>query len=739
MLRKSITIALLIVSLAFSPMASLADEGMWMPDSLDKLPLAQLKKRGFELKPEDVYSLTKPSLKDAIVQISAGGTGSFVSPDGLILTNHHIAFSAVTAASTTEKDYINNGFLAKSRAEEIPAQRYSISITQEFKDVTADVLSAVKPEMTPEERQRAIAVKQAEMAKANSREKEGIRGQVVEVTGGHQYLLYTYLTLRDIRLVYAPPKSIGYYGGDPDNFEWPRHCGDFAFLRAYVGPDGNPATFNKDNTPFKPKKFLPLNATGIKEGDFAMIMGYPGMTFRYRESYSVEYRQNIQLPEQIATLRQQIDTLTKLGEKDPQLKIRFASQIFEMSNALKAYEGAVVGLKRMNLVERKRAEEAEFSKWIEANPATKAKYGDVLPQLEALYRDLTAISAKQNALNNLLDSGDLINALHYAYGRAVNRELPANERLPQYSDQFLPQVMAQLSSGWNEREPESEARLLATALARVADLSADQKAQAVEKLFEGKSGKERRDAETEFARAAIQNSKFKSFDEIKKLLNASAAEIRAIDDPALKLVIAAVDENAPLAKKQSQILSGVVKVRPLYVAGILEMRRATGKGLYYPDANFTLRFTYGEVKGYKPRDAVTYDYPTSLAGVLEKDTGADPFDAPEGLKELRKKKDFGPYVDSRLNDVPVNFLATTDITGGNSGSPVMNGRGEIIGLAFDGNYEGLGGDYAFEPSLNRTISVDIRYVLFVTEKLAGASYLFNEMQIKRGKAMTASQ
>lgn len=739
MLRKSLTIALLIVSLAFSPMASLADEGMWMPDSLDKLPLAQLKKRGFELKPEDVYSLTKPSLKDAIVQISAGGTGSFVSPDGLILTNHHIAFSAVTAASSTEKDYINNGFLAKSRAEEIPAQRYTISITQEFKDVTAEVLSAAKPEMSPEDRQRAIAVKQQEMAKTNSREKEGIRAQVVEVTGGHQYLLYTYLTLRDVRLVYAPPKSIGYYGGDPDNFEWPRHCGDFAFLRAYVGPDGNPANFSKDNTPFKPKKFLPLNATGIKEGDFAMVMGYPGATYRYRESYSVEFRQNIQLPEQIATLRQQIDTLTKLGEKDPQLKIRYADQIFGMSNSLKAFEGAVTGLKRMNLVDRKRAEEAEFSKWLEANPAMKAKYGDVLPQLESLYRDLTAASTKQNALNNLFDSSDLINALHYAYARAVNRELPANERSPQYSDQYLAQVAAQLSAGWNEREPESEAKLLATALARVADLPADQKAQAIEKLFEGKSGKERRDAETEFARAAIQNSKFKSFDEVKKLFNASAAEIRAIDDPALKLTIAAVDENSPLSKKQSQILSGVVKVRPLYVGGMLEMRRATGKGLYYPDANFTLRFTYGEVKGYKPRDAVSYDYQTSLAGMLEKDTGADPFDAPEGLKELHKKRDFGAYVDPRLNDVPVNFLATTDITGGNSGSPVMNGRGEIIGLAFDGNYEGLGGDYAFEPSLNRTISVDIRYVLFVTEKLAGASYLFNEMQIKRGKAMTASQ
>lgn len=742
MFRKSLTIALLAVSLVVSPLSSFADEGMWLPDSLNKLPLREMKKRGFELKPEDVYSTTKPSLKDAIVQISIGGTGSFVSPDGLILTNHHVAFAAVTRASTTEKDYINNGFLAASRAEEIPAQGYTISVTQDFKDVTADVAAAVKPEMTPEERTRAIAVKQQEIAKAAAagREKEGIRTQVVEASGGYQYFLYTYLTLKDVRLAYAPPKSIGYFGGDPDNFEWPRHCGDFAFLRAYTAPDGSAAAFSKDNVPFKPKKFLPINATGIKEGDFAMVMGYPGATYRLRESYSVEYRQNIQLPDQIATLRQQIDVLTKLGDKDPALRIKYADQIFSLSNSLKAFEGAVAGLKRMNLVPRKRAEEAAMQKWLDANAALKAKYGDVLANLGTLYGELTAISAKQNALNALLSSGDLINALQFAYERATSRDLPANERAPQFSDQALPQVTAQLGAGWEEREPESEARLLAAALARVDALPADQKIQAVEKLYEGKSGKERRAAESEFARKAIEQTKFKSFDEVKKLFSASAAELRAIDDPALKLVIAAVDENAPLNKKQTQILGSVTKIRPLYVASLVEFRQATNRGLpYYPDANFTLRFTYGDIRGYKPRDAVIYEPQTTLSGVIAKDTGEEPFNVPEKLKELYKKKDFNGYVDQRLNDVPVDFLATTDITGGNSGSPMMNGRGEIIGLVFDGNYEGLGGDYAYDISLNRTIAVDIRYVLFVLEKFAGANYLSNEMTVKRPKAMAASK
>jgi len=740
MFRKPLTVALLVVSLLISPLSSLADEGMWLPDSLSKLPLAEMKKRGFELKPEDIYSLTKPSLKDAIVQISIGGTGSFVSPEGLILTNHHVAFAAITRASTSEKDYINNGFLAKSRAEEIPAQGYFIKITQDFKDVTAEVLSAVKPEMSFEARLRAITEKQVEIGKANSREKEGIDAQVVEASGGYQYFLYTYLKIKDVRLVYAPPKSIGYYGGDPDNFEWPRHCGDFAFLRAYVGPDGNPAGFNKANAPFKPKKFLPLNATGIKEGDFSMVMGYPGTTFRLRESYSVEYRQNIQLPDQIASLRQQIDTLTKVSEKDPQLKIRFADQIFGLSNALKAYEGAVAGLKRMDLVARKRVEESEMKKWVGANQAAKAKYGETLPQLESLYLELTANSLKQNALNGLLNSGNLIETLEFAYERALSRDLPANERALRFSDQALPMVTEQLSSDWEEREPEAESKMMVAALARLADLPTDRKIQAVDKLFEGKSGKERRDAEAEFASKTIEGSKFKSFDEVKKLFTASAADLRAIDDPAMKLVIAVVDENSPLAKKQTQILNTIAKVRPQYIAAIQEFRQATNRGLpYYPDANFTLRFTYGDVRGYKPRDAVTYDYQTSLAGVIAKDTGEDPFNVPEKLKELFRKRDFDGYADPRLNDVPVDFLTTTDITGGNSGSPMMNGRGEITGLAFDGNYEGLGGDYAYDISSNRTIAVDIRYVLFLTEKFGGAGHLLNEMQIKRAKAMTASR
>jgi len=740
MLRRTFALTLIITSLAVAPLLSLAEEGMWLPDSLDKLPLGKLKSRGLQLNAEDIYSPTKPSIKDAVMLISTGssiGSGSFVSPEGLILTNHHVAFTAVTTSSTTERNYITDGFLAKSRAEEIPAKGYSLLITQDFKDVTNEVLAAVKPEMSDAERGGAIAAKRIEVAKAaaQGREKDGISTQVAEVLSGLNYYLYTYLVLRDVRIIYAPPKAIGFFGGDPDNFEWPRHAGDFSFLRAYVGADGKPADFDQKNVPFKPKKFLPLDPSGVKEGDFAMVLGYPGTTYRYRESYSVEYHQKIQLPDSIEAFQEQIDLLTEAGKRDPALKIKFADEIFSLSNAVKDYQGTLQGLRRSNLVERKRAEEAAFTRALDANPAMKAKYGDVLPQIAEAYRDLTSFSRRQNALNRLLNAGDLMSILAFAYNRALDREKPAGERSPQFADQTAQRIAASLGEAWKERTPAIERQLVTAALERLSNLPADQRSPSIEQLFSGKTGDERRQAEAEFARRAVEDTQFKSVEAVTKLFNLLAAELRQLDDPALKLVIQAVDELQPLEKRIEKFNGAVTRLRPLYIRGLLEWK----KSAYYPDANRTLRFTYGEVKGYQPRDAVQYDYQTSLAGVMEKDTGVEPFDAPARLKELHAKKDFNSYTDPRLKDVPVDFLATTDITGGNSGSPLMNGRGEIIGLVFDGNYEGLGSDYVYNPALSRTIAVDIRYVLFVTEKFAGASYLFNEMQIRRTKGMAAKK
>jgi hypothetical protein len=735
MLRKFFVVTLLISSLMITPFASFADEGMWLPGDIAQLPVGKLKTRGLQLNPEEIYSPTKTSLKDAIVQLSIGCSGSFVSPEGLIATNHHCAFEGVAKNSSLDSNLINEGFLAAARDKEIQLKGYQVSITQDYRDVTSEALSAVNSEMSAQERDRAIATKKAEIAKAalGDRAKDGYRTQVMDMTGGAQYFLYTYLTIKDVRLVYAPPKSIGFFGGDPDNFEWPRHTGDFAFLRAYVGADGKPADYNQNNVPFKPKKFLTVNARGLKEGEFTMIMGYPGATYRYRESYSIDFREKYQLPVAINQLRQEIASLTAEGDKDPAAKIRNADRIFSLSNTLKAYEGAVAALRRMNLAERKRAEEAALTKWLESNPAAKAKYGNALPQIAELYRDLNSFFLRLSALQQLSGSADLLGVLGYAYARAREQEKPANERSQLYSDARVQGLMAQISPNWKEMNVNAEAEALSSALTRAAALPEDQKLPFIEQQFSGQTHGARRQAEEEYARQLIENSKFRSIDEVSKLMKASVAEIRAIDDPALRLAISLTDERTPLEQKQAQFNTEIVKLRPDFVRALMEMR----KGLSYPDANFTLRFTYGEIKGYKPRDAVTYDWQTSLSGVLEKDTGEEPFDVPEKLKELSRKRDFGSYTDPRLNDVPVAFLSTNDITGGNSGSAVMNGKGELIGLAFDGNYEGLGVDYAFEAPLQRTLVVDIRYVLFLTEKFAGADYLLKEMQIKNGKAVAA--
>jgi hypothetical protein len=734
-IRKTVLSTLLVLSLVIVPLASFADEGMWLPQMIDKLPQDLLKKRGLLLKPDEIYSTNKVSLKDAVV-IIGGGTGSFVSADGLIITNHHVAFEAVTAATTTENNYIEKGFLAKTRAEEIQAKGYTVRITQDTQDVTDQMLAAVKPGMSDAERNRALTVKQRELAAAVS--KDGMIGQVVEAYGGAQYHLYTYQQLNDVRLVYAPPKAIGYFGGDPDNFEWPRHCGDFSFLRAYVAPDGKAAAFNKDNVPFKPKKFLALDAGGVKEGDFTMVLGYPGTTYRWRESYSVDYNERVRLPFTVETLTEQINIMTKAGERDPELKIKYADDIFSLSNAAKNFEGTLSGLRRSKVVERKRAEEAAFTKWldsVQAGPALKEKYGNLLPQIAELYRDLNTFGAKEQALNGLLGTGTLINAVSFAYQRALEQEKPANQRAPQFTDAALPQVLGFLSNSWSERDAAIEEQRLQAALARVGNLPADQKSSAIESLFAGKTGADRRLAEIDLAHKALVETSLKSFDEVSKFFKMSAAELRASKEPLVKLVAQAVDEVLPLTKKYEAFNTAIPKVRAEFQRALLEWK----KGPQYPDANRTLRFSYGEVKGYHPRDAVTYDWQTSLTGVIQKDTGVEPFDVPAKLKELYAKKDFGSYVDARLKDVPVAFLTTDDITGGNSGSAVLNGRGDIIGLAFDGNYEGLGGDYHYDAAQNRCLVVDIRYVLFITEKFAGASYLFNEMNIKRGKTMAAGR
>jgi hypothetical protein len=710
------------------PLQALADEGMFLPDALGQLPINQLKKRGLQIPLTEIYNSGGVSIKDAVV-IVGGGTGEFVSPEGLLLTNHHVAFDALVAASNETNDYGAKGFVARNRAEELPARDYTVSITQDLKDVTAEVTAGLAANLSLGERNAAIQTKLRALEVASSRPADGIQVRVLPLNEGLLYYQFTYLVLRDVRVVYAPPKSIGFFGGDPDNFEWPRHCGDFAFMRAYVGPDGKPAAHSASNVPFKPRKFLPLSLDGVKEGDFMMVKGYPGSTRRYRESYSVAYNQDVAQPFFVDLFNKQISILREIGDTDPAARVRLQGLIFDLSNTLKNFEGSVVALRRGGAVERKRADEAEFTRWLEADATRKAKYGEVLPSLAKAYEGLNSNGQRDLLVQQLGAVSGLLDVVSFAQTLAVEKEKPEGERNPMLvSPAALQRAQARVAEVFAERNVVLERELLTYLLRRAAALPDAQKIPALEKRFGQLGPGARETAELEFARGVVESKRFTTADSVSALLSMTTTQLKALNEPLFELA-SEINELIQQARQRTQLFNGAVaRWRPLLLEGMSEMR---GNKLY-PDANRTLRFSYGEVKGYAPRESIIYTWSTTLAGVLEKDTGREPFDVPEKLKQLFRAKDFGGYAIQDGSTVPVDFISTTDIIGGNSGSPILNGRGEQVGIIFDGNYEGLGNDFFYNESKGRAIAVDIRYVLFVTEKFGEAGHILKEMEIRNG-------
>jgi hypothetical protein len=702
-----------------------SDEGMFLPDTISRLPLDQLKKRGLEIPISEIYNSNGVSIKDAVVIVD-GGTGEFVSPEGLLLTNHHVAFDALVAASDQAKDYGTTGYTARSRPEELPAKNYTVTITQELKDVTREVFGGINETTPAEQRNSAIQSKIRSMEAAGTRQTDGIQMHVLPMNEGLFYYQFTYLVLRDVRIVYAPPKSIGFFGGDPDNFEWPRHCGDFTFMRVYVGPDGKPADYSSSNVPFKPKKFLPLSVSGVKEGDFMMVMGYPGSTRRYRESYSVAYNQEISMPFLIDLYTYQIGILQNVGKNDPALRIKLQSTIFGLSNELKNYEGSVIAMRRARLLEKKQEEEVAFTRWLNENPARKAKYGEVLPGLARVYQEMTATAQRDLLLQQMFGASDLLAIASIAQRAAADKEKPESERNPAIGATAIQRVRAQLAGALAERNPTLERQLLTYLLAKADTLPAGQRIDFIEKRFGNLEGEVRRRAEENFARDVVDSKRYSTAESLSALFDLTSAQLRELHEPLIEFAFELGTEVRRLQQRTQAFNAAVAKWRPLLVEGMSEMRVTKP----YPDANRTLRFTYGEVRGYLPREAISYSPFTTLGGVIEKDTGREPFNVPERLMQLFRAHDFGSYTTPDGSNVPVNFISTTDIIGGSSGSPIMNGRGEQVGIIFDGNYEGLGNDFFYNDQKGRAIAVDIRYVLFLTEKFGGVGYILKELDIK---------
>ncbi len=688
------------------------EEGMFMLDQIASLPLAA---KGLKIKASDIYNPAGGGLSDAIVRVNIGaaggfGTGEFLSPNGLLLTNHHVGFDALVSASTPEKDYAKKGYAANSMAEELPAKDYSVMITQRSENVTAQIKNGSA--LTPEElAKKAADLQKAEQAKAPA----GSTVRVQALNNGYFYYLFQTAEIKDVRVVYAPPKNIGFFGGDPDNFEWTRHCGDFTFMRAYVAPDGSPAAYSTSNVPYKPTKHLNVNLGGVKDNDFTMVLGYPGGTNRYRESQSVTYNQDVRLPLLVRYFRAEINALKAEGALDPEKKIKLQSDIANFANVEKAFDGGGFALRRANLLDKKRAGERDFEAWVNADPARKTKYGEVLPAFARLYGEFDKFSQKNLVVNLLSSSTPLFKLTADAVASVRSgKKLTAEE---------TEKMRAALTEGLKDRNAIAEGEMVKHFLREAADLPPGQKIDIVETIFGGSQGTARIKAEENFVRSITDR---KTDDIVKGVMDLYAMtpeQLAALKDQRLDFVLGIMSEFAQSQARGAKFNGEIGKWRELFLEGWTGM---SGKKPY-PDANTTLRFSYGNIKGYTPKESVTYTPFTTLGGVVEKDTGLEPFDVPQKLKDLYRNKDFGRY--AGLGSVPVNFLTTNDIIGGNSGSPVLNGSGEQVGIVFDGNYEGLGNDFFFSDALGRTICVDIRYVFFVTEKFGGVNWFFSEMNV----------
>lgn len=701
----------------FFAVFSFAQEGMWMLNQIDDLNLAQ---KGLKIETSEIYNTEKPALYNAVIQLG-GGTASFVSPEGLIITNHHVAFQAIQRASSAEHDYITDGYLARTNADEIQAQGYQARLLLEMKDVTDEIIKAGKGISDPTERDKKINEKIVKMTESLEKNKADIDARVAEMYNGKEYYLFIYKQFKDVRLVYAPPASIGKYGGDIDNWMWPRHTGDFSFLRVYVSPDGDGAEYSEENVPYKPKVWLKVADEDLKNDDLTFIIGFPGATTRYRTSNSAAWNLKYNYPFSIKNFGDIIDIMDDLTENDPEAKIKVAGLRAGLANTMKNYQGKVEGMIRTNFVQDKIDFEKDFMEWVNSTPETKAKYGNILADIVKEY-DVIKSTRERDNISGLLQglSGTQLAIAGQAWFLAKELDKPKKERRPgideSTADDFINRIQYQYAGYYLPLDKE----LLTRSLNMVNELPEGQRIESLDYIFNGSKTVE------SFVDDAYSTSKLNDMEFAKSLFKKSTAELEALNDPFINIVVNIYPLSELIGETINVFAANVTDLRKQYIDALYEWK---GSNLY-PDANSTMRFTSGPVKGYVPTDAVWYNTFTSLNGVFQKDTGIEPFDAPVKLKKLYEKKDYGQWVDPELGDVPVAFLHQCDITGGNSGSPVMNAKGQLIGVAFDGNYEAMISDWQYDAELQRTISVDIRYVLFITEKFADAGFILDEMGVK---------
>ncbi len=713
-MKKLISLLIIVSISGFA----LADEGMWTMDQIDKL---DLQKKGLKIPLKEVYNPNGNSLFNAIVNLG-GGTSEFVSSNGLILTNHHVAYGAVQRASTQGTDYLTDGFLANSLEEEIQAPGSSAMIIDEIRDVTDEVLLAGSKIKNLVKRQKALNAKIQAMTDAIEEGKEDVTARIAAMYEGQQYLLYIYKRFDDVRIVYMPPLAIGNYGADIDNWMWPRHTGDFAFARVYVSPDGIGRKYSEDNIPYKPKKWLKISTRDLDDGDFTMIMGFPGRTSRYRTSHSVKYNRELYYPDWLKRAGDVINILEKAGEDSPEAAMAVAGMRKGLANYQKKYGGTVAAMDRYDFLNETLKNEQQFMEFVRSDRKLKKKYGKVLDAIGALYSDQVINKKHNDVLGSFrYYAGTLPSIANNIYYIVKEREKPDSKRDPNFSEKDVKRNMERLHYRYMGFYEPVQKELLKYFLEKATKLPVNNRIKGIDELLVKTNL-----SPAEFVEFAFENTKLTDVEYAKSLLELSSTEIEKLNDPLIDLAIAMYPENEASRKRGEKFNANITDLRKKY----MEALQLMSDDAIYPDANSSFRFTYGDVEGYSPRDAVQYAPFTTLGGAIEKDTGERPFDMPTKLKELYKNRDYGNWADPDLGDMPIAFLHTTDITNGNSGSPVLNAYGEMIGIAFDGNLEAMLSDWKFDPAIQRTISVDIRYVMFVTEKYAGADYLLEEMGLK---------